>query len=264
MSSAARASTPAVSQHPGQQRQPSALPQRLASLWDDFQAADPTAIHEVRKLTRRAAAEAQVSGLKGGVRREWRDLRRAAAPLRDHDAAGEHLRAALHELDASPTALTRFERAWSRRRAELLRQRPLPARPPRGYNLPADWQKKARKALKKDRRALLKQGKVLMKGAGSDDAEAWHTWRKQMKRYRYTLELSGKAPREVRDMLDLLGRVQDAEVLLELLGSEDAAFSKTHRAALQERELQAQAQARAEAHRQWPRLKKHLQEAGES
>ncbi|GHG10965.1 hypothetical protein GCM10017783_24210 [Deinococcus piscis] len=244
------------------QAQPSDLRQQLAEYWPDFQAASPKAVHEVRKLTRRAGAEAKVSDLSKRVRREWRDLRRAAAPIRDHDAAGEHLRAALAEMKASPTALKRFEAAWAGRRAALLAAHPLPAQMPGGYDLPADWEKRAKRALKADRKALLGQGKALMKAADTNDSEAWHDWRKLMKRYRYTLELVGKAPREVRDMLEHLGRLQDAEVLLDLLQSEGQHFGKAQLRALQQREEQARVDARAAARALWPQLKAHLK--GES
>ncbi|MDO4263162.1 MAG: CHAD domain-containing protein [Deinococcus sp.] len=243
--------------------QPSTLPGQLAEYWPDFQVGAPKAVHEVRKLTRRAGAEAGVSDLSKRVRREWRDLRRAAAPIRDHDAAGEHLRAALREMNAKPAALTRFEDAWAARRAALLAAHPLPAQMPGSYGLPADWQKRAAKALNTDRKALLKQGKALMKAADTDDSEAWHDWRKLMKRYRYTVELctghlGGKAPREVRDMLEHLGRLQDAEVLLELLETEHQHFGKAQLKALQEREAQARIDARTAARALWPQLKAHL------
>lgn len=239
--------------------QASRLPQQLSEYWPQFQAAAPEAIHEVRKLTRRAGAEAEVSDMKKGVRRQWRSIRRAAAPIRDHDAAGEHLLDALHELGASKTALQRFERGWAARRAELVRLHPLPAGMPAAHCLPPDWRKRADKLLEADRRELLRRGKRLMRAEDDESGSAaWHDWRKLMKRYRYTLELSGPSPAAVRDMLEQLGRLQDAEVLLDLLPQEAQLFSQTHLAALQAREEQARRDARAEARRLWPALRAHL------
>ncbi|ADY26957.1 CHAD domain containing protein [Deinococcus proteolyticus MRP] len=243
---------------PASGAQPSTLNTQLAEYWPDFQAATPRAVHEVRKLTRRAGAEAEVSDLKKKVRREWRDLRRAAAPIRDHDAAGEHLQAALAELKASPAAVKRFQAAWAKRRTELLAAHPLPAAMPSSYDLPGDWEARAERVMKADRKALLKRGKALMKAADTDDSEAWHDWRKLMKRYRYTLELAGKAPREVKDTLEHLGRLQDAEVLLELLRHEGQHFTAAQLSALTRREEQARLQARAAVRELWPTLKAHL------
>lgn len=236
---------------------PSTLSDEVAEYWEAFQEAQPKAVHEVRKLTRRAGAEAEVSDLKKKVRREWRDLRRAAAPIRDHDAAGEHLRAALDELEASPNDIQRFETGWAARRAELVARHPLPAEVPAGYDLPEGWEARAAKALDADRKELLKQGKKLMKRVDGD-SEPWHDWRKLMKRYRYTLELTGKAPKTVKTMLEHLGRLQDAEVLLELLETEHGHFSEEHLKALKSREKTARLQSRAAALELWPQLKAHL------
>lgn len=239
------------------QGRPSTLSDELAQYWADVQTAQPKAVHEARKLTRRAGAEAEVSDLKKKVRREWRDLRRAAAPIRDHDAAGEHLRAALDELQASAEDIRHFEEGWAARRAELVAAAALPTDVPTGYDLPADWEKRAAKALDADRRELLKQGKKLMKRVDGD-SEPWHDWRKLMKRYRYTLELTGKAPKTVKTMLEHLGRLQDAEVLLKLLDSEPQHFNAEHLGALRSREKAARLQARAAALELWPQLKAHL------
>ncbi|RTR30282.1 CHAD domain-containing protein [Deinococcus radiophilus] len=259
MPKASAPATPPESQNETASAQPTSLTEDLSGWWEGFQAAQPKAVHEVRKITRRAQAESGVSDMKKKVRRQWRDLRRAAAPVRDHDAAGEHLRDALKELGASATAQQRFEKGWAERRAQLLKRHPLPAQPPQGYDLPADWSARAEGALNKDRRALLKEGKALMKQADDpSNTDDWHDWRKRMKRYRYTLELSGKAPKVLKRMLEHLGRLQDAEVLLELLEAETEHFTRKDLAALRAREQQAGLDARAAARKLWPALKAEL------
>ena len=93
---------------------------QLSGMWPALVQGDPKAVHETRKLTRKVGAELSVTGAPKKVRRAWRDLRRAVAPLRDHDVAGEHLAAALEEQGRPPHEIADFRRDWQRRRAELL------------------------------------------------------------------------------------------------------------------------------------------------
>ncbi|BDP40651.1 CHAD domain-containing protein [Deinococcus aetherius] len=191
---------------------------RLEEVWPALKAGDPGAVHAARKLTRRAQAELRVAGAGGKVRRAWRDLRRAAAPLRDHDVAGSHLRAALVGLGAPPPLLDRFDAEWSARRAGLLAGTEWPQRPP-SYDLKGGWKGRARKLAAGDVDDLIREGEAAL---ASEDTAVWHEWRKNLKRYRYTLDLLGDVPTPLTDVLDALGRLQDTEVTTTLLRDDPA------------------------------------------
>ncbi|MFC6592186.1 CHAD domain-containing protein [Deinococcus lacus] len=253
---------PAPSNHLQQTAEPaprtrSGLRKTLKGYWEQLKAGDPDPVHEARKLTRRAQAELRVAGAGKGVSRQWRDLRRAAAALRDHDVAGQHLAEALRELGAAPTYVRRFEQLWQARREELLRRTRWPKRPV-GYDLPSGWTDRAHKLLSRDGRALQEAGEALVQAPASEDAEsseAWHEWRKNLKQYRYTLELVGEVPGPLKRVLDSLGRLQDAEVILELLES-DHKLLPAYRTRLREREAAARLQAKSEVRREFSALAK--------
>ncbi|MEF2278871.1 CHAD domain-containing protein [Deinococcus sp. YIM 134068] len=191
--------------------------ERLEDVWPALRAGDPEAVHTARKLTRRAQAELRVAGARGRVRRAWRDLRRAAAPLRDHDVAGGHLRAALADLGAPETLLTRFGEEWAARRTALLAGTRWPEPPP-AYDLKGGWKVRARKLAAEDADDLLAEGEAALASA---DTEMWHAWRKNLKRHRYTLGLLGDVPTPLTDVLDALGRLQDTEVTTALLRDDE-------------------------------------------
>ena len=157
----------------------------LKAIWNDLKAGDPSAVHEARKLSRRAQAELRVSDAGKRKRREWRGLRQAASPLRDHDVTGEHLREALTELGVEPGTLAYFDQTWRERRAALLAATVWPERP-RGFDLKEGWKKEARHLAERDGQDLLTEGEAALNSA---EPEPWHDWRKRLKRYRYTLEL---------------------------------------------------------------------------
>ncbi|EYB66542.1 hypothetical protein DEIPH_ctg103orf0078 [Deinococcus phoenicis] len=222
---------------------------RLKLLWDELRAGDPQAVHAARKLTRRAQAELRVARAGQKAERAWRDLRRAAAPLRDHDVAGGHLREALTELGAEPQTLAYFDRTWAERRAALLAQTVWPDRP-KAYDLHRGWKGRARRLARKDGQRLLRDGEAAL---ASEDPELWHAWRKRLKRYRYTLDLLGEVPPVLTGTLDALGRLQDAEVVLGLLHG-DPDLLRYERARLIAREEATRQAARAQVRELFPAL----------
>lgn len=233
---------------------------RLKVLWDDLRAGDPGAVHAARKLTRRAQAELRVAEAGRKTERAWRDLRRAAAPLRDHDVAGGHLRAALTELGVPADTLAYFDRTWAERRAALLTQTVWLDRP-RGFDLASGWKGRARRLARKDGEDLRQSGEAAL---ASHDAELWHAWRKRLKRYRYTLDLLGEVPPVVTDTLEALGRFQDAEVVLGLLHG-DPDLLRYERARLIAREEVARNKAQGRVRELFPELARLLSvgDAGE-
>lgn len=230
---------------------------RLKALWDDLRAGDPGAVHAARKLTRRAQAELRVAGAGRQTERAWRDLRRAAAPLRDHDVAGGHLREALTELGVPPDTLAYFDRTWAERRAALLAGTVWPQRP-RGFDLAGGWKKRARRLASKDGEGLRHSGETAL---ASHDAELWHAWRKRLKRYRYTLDLLGEVPPALTDTLEALGRFQDAEVVLALLHA-DPELLRYERARLIAREEVARHAAQGRVRELFPALAEQLTPQG--
>lgn len=228
----------------------------LKKLWDDLLAGDPAAVHEARKLSRRAQAELRVSDAGGGKRRAWRALRQAAAPLRDHDVTGEHLRGALLELGVEAGTLAYFDGTWRERREALLAGTVWPERP-RGFDLREGWRKKARHLAQRDGTDLLTEGEAAL---SSVEAEAWHRWRKHLKRYRYTLELLEEVPPVLTEVLRALGRLQDAEVVLTLLRG-DPELLRYERARLIAREEAARHAAQERVRDLFPALAEVLGQA---
>nr|WP_246363185.1 CHAD domain-containing protein [Deinococcus budaensis] len=218
-----------------------------------MRAGDPGAVHAARKLTRRAQAELRVAEAGRQTERAWRDLRRAAAPLRDHDVAGGHLREALTELGVPADTLAYFDRTWAERRAALLAGTVWPGRP-RGFDLASGWKGRARRLARQDGRKLQDSGEVAL---ASHEAELWHAWRKRLKRYRYTLDLLGEVPAVVTDTLEALGRFQDAEVVLGLLHA-DPELLRYERARLIAREEVARHAAQRQVRELFPALAAQL------
>lgn len=225
---------------------------KLQKLWPKLTAGDPKAVHEARKLTRRASAELAASGAPKSARRAWRDLRRAAAALRDHDVAGDHIAAALEEGGRSAAEVGQFRTDWAERRAHLLARTEWPAAP-EVVARPEDFRDRVRRALRREARDLLEEAPGVLK---ADQAEIWHDWRKRLKHYRYTLELQEGAPKVLTETLEALGRMQDAEVVRALLTEHD--YVPGQRKPLQKREKEARLASQAQVRALWPELKKHL------
>ncbi len=222
------------------------LNKRLKRLWPDLLAGHPTAVHETRKITRRAQAALRADGGHKKARLAWRDLRRAISPVRDWDAVGVHLREGLTELGAGAQVLKRFDHAWMTERAARWAQLQLPEHPPR-YRAHKHHRARLHHRLERDWQRLIAEGPQHL--AAAEDAE-WHVLRKQLKALRYTWELQGEPPADLLALLEALGRVQDANVALEAI--RHPALPATYRARLEARERVAQVAALAEARRLWP------------
>ncbi|MFC4456548.1 CHAD domain-containing protein [Deinococcus sonorensis] len=224
----------------------------LGRYWEALQTGEPEAVHEVRKLTRRVQAELHVAGMHGRTQREWRDLRRAVATLRDRDAVGAHLREALRSLQVPEEEVRQFEADWQHIRDAQFQALKLPERPgsrPR----PGHWKRRIRQTLAQDREQLRREGEQVM---ASTDLDVWHGWRKHLKRYRYTLALRDEVPGEVLRMLEALGHLQDARVAEHLL--QDEQWLPGHHMVLLAREQAAQMTAMEQARQLWPDLERHL------
>ena len=225
----------------------------IGPLWTGLERGEEEAVHEARKLTRKVQAELRVADAPKKTKRAWRDLRRAVAGVRDLDAAGEHLAAALTDLKVPKREVTRFQKDWAAARQGAVQAMRLPAMPPT-FERPGGWKRRVREALDSDRHELLQEGRAVL---NSQDTALWHEWRKHLKRYRYTLETLDDSPRPLLDVLDGLGRMQDAEVARALLQAEP--WLPAHRDALLKREEGAQQAAMAKVRAAWPALEAHLQ-----
>lgn len=213
---------------------------------------DPKAIHEVRKLSRKVGAELSLADAPRKHRKLWRTIRRTAAPLRDHDITGEHIATAMQKLKVPAKEITAFQKAWAAQRAQHLI----------GLEWPKLTQAQKPKKLKKKARASLPQLALELRQSGAEilpthDSERWHDWRKEMKRYRYTLEVLGDAPKVVKDVLDALGRIQDAEVVMDTVSKPDWAYGYAE--ALVKQEQAARTRARTRVRQLWPALEEHFQ-----
>lgn len=234
------------------------LDERLGELWPRLTQGDPGAVHEARKLTRKVAAEQAVTGAPKKVRRAWRDLRRAVAPLRDHDVAGDHLAAALKEQGRPQSEITAFRRDWAAQREALLTQVQWPEQPPT-LPRPGKFKRRARRALAHEAQDLLEDTPAVLRARRPD---IWHEWRKALKHYRYTLELVDRSPEVLTETLDALGRMQDAEVVRGLLEQQN--LLPDQRDTLLAREKKARTDAQKKVRTLWPQLEAHLREtAGE-
>ncbi|PTA66641.1 CHAD domain-containing protein [Deinococcus arcticus] len=128
----------------------------LRRLWSALQSGDPGAVHEVRKLTRRAQAQLRVARAPKRTRRAWRDLRRAVAAVRDRDAVGEQLVQALKELKVPPQVLSEFQSTWAGRRSRTFAAVSWPDPPP-AVKRPRAWKARVRKTLRRDAHHLLRE-----------------------------------------------------------------------------------------------------------
>ncbi|MBB6099281.1 CHAD domain-containing protein [Deinobacterium chartae] len=225
---------------------------RLETYWANLEAGQPKAVHEVRKLTRRAQADLRAVGGPKKIQRAWRSLRRTIAPIRDWDAVGEHLRHGLEELGATEAELARFDEAWASERLHRWAYVILPAPPP-PFEHPGDWRERVRETLKDDWQDLKREAKRVLE---SSEYAAWHEWRKHLKRYRYTLELVDDPPEELLDLLQALGRMQDAQVASEMLRDPATPVPDAYRDRLLAREAAATEQAAAQVRDLWKACKK--------
>lgn len=224
-----------------------------AALHAALQRGEPKAIHEVRKLSRKQGAELALADAPRKQRRLWRDIRRTAAPIRDHDITGEHIVSALTRLGVPAAEVKRFQQDWAAARQKHLQGVVWPNLPE--ISKPKKLKKKARASLPEQARHLLNTGADILPG---HDSARWHDWRKDVKRYRYTLEVLGSVPEVVKDVLDALGRLQDAEVVMDAVSSPDWTYG--HAEALHKQEQAARSRARTKVRRLWPALEGHFRE----
>ncbi|AFD24919.1 CHAD domain-containing protein [Deinococcus gobiensis] len=224
----------------------------LEDLWPALAQGDPQAVHEARKLTRKVAAELKLGDAPKKTRRAWRDLRRAVAPLRDRDVAFGHIGEALDELGQGGAGREAFAADWGRQRAEAVAALKLP-KVPTDAPRPKHLGRRAREALTEQAGELLASGPGVLKARRPD---TWHEWRKALKNYRYTLELLREPPDALKAVLDSLGRLQDAEVVLDILEHEP--WLEGARADLIARERRIRLESRKEVRAQWPALEAHL------
>ena len=224
----------------------------LERLWPDLVKGEEKAVHEVRKLSRKVGAELRVAGAPRKARHGWRDLRRAIAPVRDRDAVLPHLVEGLRSLGASEEDVRSFEAAWRAKREEVFRSVTLPD-PPQEFKVDVDLAKRAGKKLPGDVDKVREDAvNVLV----SDDIDTWHEWRKDLKRLRHTLELVNEVPRSLLDLLQALGRLQDAEVTKALL--QEFAGLPHHKEALLRREDEAANESKRAAREAWATLEGDL------
>lgn len=218
---------------------------------------EPEAVHETRKLSRQVGAELSLDGAPRKARRAWRDLRRAVAPLRDHDVTGEHIAAALKRLKVPQAEVGAFQDAWAHKRQGMLDELKLPELP-RVPERPGNFKKKARSAIVKQAQRLQDDAVEVL---AASDSVVWHEWRKDLKQYRYTHEVLAPAPQILKDTLDALGRMQDAEVVLDAVAHD---WPHGHRDALIKQETAARNRARTAVRKLWPDLKAHFQDVQDS
>ena len=182
---------------------------KLHDLWNELEKGDEEAIHEARKLTRKAQAYLRAIQAPRKAQKPWKKLRQTIAPFRDLDVTLDHLKKLLRDLQADPVTLELLSLHFSTQRMRMWSEAGLPSRP-RNLPEPDDLSDQVRDTLEEDWTALKKEARKVMK---SQEAAAWHTWRKHLKRYRYTWEIQGEAPAELLELLKHLGHMQDMEVL---------------------------------------------------
>lgn len=193
----------------------------LDKLWVWLEQGDPSAIHEVRKLSRRVDAGLYVLGASKKVRQSWKVLRRAAAPLRDWDVFADCVRDHLKKTSASVGVQERFEEAWGSERSRRYAYWVLPAQPA-ALETESLVQKLPKQRL--DEMLHEEWAKLKRKAKRSLDSgysPAWHEWRKRLKRFVHILEFRTEVPPALSLLLKELGRLQDAQLVLDTLGSTD-------------------------------------------
>ena len=224
----------------------------LKKLWPALEEGDVKAIHEARKLTRKAQAQLRIASAPKQTKRAWRDVRRAVAPVRDRDASGELLRTVLKDLNVPQEALDQFQTDWEAARQRTFAEVELPELPS-AVNRPKHWKARVEEALCSDAHELIREANQVFQTTA---VEPWHEWRKHLKRYRYTAELVGEAPDALLQVLEQLGRMQDAQVVQDLLNQEG--WVPQYHEAILGREAAAQREAQDRVRELWPALHEEL------
>jgi len=185
----------------------------LETHWEALERGEEGAVHEVRKLSRQAGAVLGALEAPKKVQRAWRALRRAVAPLRDWDVLRDLLRSRLDELQAPLETLQKFEEDWQLEREKRFGYLVLPA-VPHSFDTPKHFDKMLEEAIEDEWPKLRRTAKRIL---SLEPSALWHDWRKKLKHYRYLLEALNRDSSDLRAVLQSLGRVQDAEVLIATL-----------------------------------------------
>jgi len=186
---------------------------QLETHWEALERGEEGAVHEVRKLSRQAGAVLGALEAPKKIQRAWQALRRAVAPLRDWDVLRDLLRSRLGELEAPLEILQKFEEDWQLEREKRFGYLVLPA-VPHSFDAPKHADKLLEEAIEDDWPKLRRTAKRIL---SLEPSALWHDWRKKLKHYRYLLEALGRDTSDLKAVLQSLGRIQDAEVLIATL-----------------------------------------------
>lgn len=181
----------------------------LDQYWPELENGDAKAIHEVRKLTRKAGALLRAYEAPRKVQRSWQVLRRSISDIRDWDITCDILSQELLDLGASIDEQLTFVEQWKAERAYRWAYVVLPPKPLR-YDSPKHADALLHEALQADWLKLKREAERILP---TEEFEAWHAWRKRLKRFRYTLEALDTSPIVLLDTLNALGQMQDAQTI---------------------------------------------------
>jgi CHAD domain-containing protein len=189
----------------------------LDNAWTSLELGDASAIHEIRKLTRKAGAELRAFGAPKKIQGAWRALRRAIAPLRDWDVVGEQLEQHLEREQVSAELKQATLEDWAAERDQRYAYLVLPAKP-HPFEAPKNSEKNTQELLKEVLHDDWSKLKRMAKRILPDNiSSAWHDFRKKLKRFRHTLELLHDPPEVLLELLRHLGRIQDADMVISVL-----------------------------------------------
>ncbi len=231
----------------------------LDNVWTSLELGDASAIHEVRKLTRKAGAELRAWGASKKIQGSWRALRRAIAPLRDWDVIGEQLEQHLSRDGASEALKQAMLEDWDAERNQRYAYLVLPAKP-HPFEAPKNAEKNTNEVLTEvlhdDWGKLRRMAKRILP---DDISSAWHDFRKKLKRFRHTLELLRNPPAVLLELLRHLGRIQDADILIAVLKDPQKLVSLDHntRESWIAQEKQIRLEQAEEVRRTWGLLKEN-------
>lgn len=227
----------------------------LDSVWTSLEQGDASAIHEVRKLTRKAGAELRALGATKKIQGAWRALRRAIAPLRDWDVIGEQLEQHLSRDGACAELKQATLEDWAAERSQRYAYLVLPAKP-HPFEAPKNADELLTEVLNDDWGKLRRMAKRILP---DEISSAWHDLRKKLKRYRHTLELLRDPPPVLLELLRHLGRIQDADILIAVLKDPQKLASLDHstRESWITQEKQTRLEQAEEVRRTWGLLKEN-------
>lgn len=241
--------------------------EQLQTLWPDLETGQPEAVHRARKLSRKVDATLKLISAPRKVCHAWRDLRRALAPLRDHDITGQHIVSILQQQRATKTVIKAFEADWAHIRQQMSSELKLPK-----LQLLTFDDRKLNKAdaaassadtklAKVAQTDLVRQAALLLTTVPavleSSQMAQWHEVRKALKQYRHTLELVETPSHEITTALDAFGQLQDTEVVIHALASrQDWTFGDAD--PLIQQQTQQQQAAQSAIRELWPALSAQL------